>query len=418
MAKKEKKAKLTDEEKERLENYFRQDRDQKLREWYEQACSEDPAIKNVAQARLQLQLWLREKRKEIEIYRRERDASKVEGDTGGLAAARKKLKHAHCAMAMLANIPVKGFPESTIAKACRKWSKRNPTLEEILCDSDLDKRTEFGVSRDSITEPLALEAYNDEIMLDINCRGIGKDLKDMLLEGNEDEETRLEDKADAEGQSKPTPDPTSIWTSHAIYMQERYRDANLPEFAIETKLAFQKKVFDQHVDWERQLYNAAENILPLEANGQHPTREGITTAWNAVLVTTTFSEHSLWKLSSPMLWRYFEGGLSWDYPQWVPGGVMRIHTDSKSSHIYFDFGVRTFAIESISIPVTIDTRTLTYPAYCHQTGTKVDIGIAFLARGYVKVRFPVFALLEPDMGCKARPFTSVDLTGRWMGPVG
>ncbi|KAJ4300802.1 hypothetical protein N0V90_002890 [Kalmusia sp. IMI 367209] len=418
MAKKAKKPKLTEEEKERLEQCFRQVRDQKLREWYEQAHAEDSDIKAVAQARLQLQIWLREKRKEVAIYKQERDACKIEDDNDGLAAARKKLKHAQCAMAMHMKMSVEGLPESTTAKARKKWVERSLTLEELLYDFDLDKRTEFGVSRDSIIDPLALEVYNDEDTLDRDIWCIGKDLKDMLLEGAEGGGTTIEVKAEADGLGKPAPDPTSIWAAHALHMQERYRGANLPEFAIETKLAFQKKLFDQHVDLERQLYNATESTLSLGANAHHPTREGTTTTWNAVLVTTTFSEHSLWELSSPMLWRYFEAGLSWDYPQWVPGGVMRIHTVSKSSHIYFDFGMRTFSTQSISVPVSIDTRTLTYAAQCHQTGTNIDIGVTFLAQGFVKVRFPVFALIEPDMGCKRQPTTSVDLTGRWMGPVG
>ena len=118
-----------------------------------------------------------------------------------------------------------------------------------------------------------------------------------------------------------------------------------------------------------------------------------------------------------MLWQYFEGGLSWDYPQWVPRGIMRIYTVAKASHIYFDFGVRTFSTQRIFIPATISIWTSTFPAQCHQTGAKIDIEMTFLARGFVKVHFPLLTVIQPDMGCKALPVTPVELTGTWMGPV-
>ncbi|KAF2132441.1 hypothetical protein P153DRAFT_285008 [Dothidotthia symphoricarpi CBS 119687] len=212
-------------------------------------------------------------------------------------------------------------------------------------------------------------------------------------------------------------DPTSIWEQHAVYMQQRYQCANLPDFAVETKLAFQKKIFDEHLDRERQLCKATESALGLNANSQYPIREGISTSWSPVLVTTTFAEHSLWELTSSLLWRYFEGGLSWDYPQWVPRGVMRIQTVSNSSHIYFDFGVRTFSTQRISIPATVSTQTLTFTAQCHQTGANINFDIAFLAQGFVKVQFPALTVVQPDLGCRSLPVTPIELTGMWMGPV-
>lgn len=96
---------------------------------------------------------------------------------------------------------------------------------------------------------------------------------------------------------------------------------------------------------------------------------------------------------------------------------MRVQTLSKSSYIYFDFGARTFSTQRLSIPATVSTRTLTFPAQCHQTDANVEIEITFLAQGFVKVCFPVLALVQPDMGCKTLPMEPLTLTGLWMGPV-
>jgi hypothetical protein len=411
MASKARKPILTEEHKERLEQCFQQVRDRKLRQWYEEAHSENPQTRIVAQARLQLQIWLRQKRTEIAIVKEHRDACKANGDVDGLVAARKKLKHAHFAMAMHVKMSVEGTPTSTASKACRKWAERTYTLEEILDSPDSDKRTEFGVNRDSLLALTTNEEIAEGITLEKDIEDVDSDLKSMQLEDG-GVAMISNDKFEA------TPDPTAIWTQHALHMQERYRRTNLPDFAIETKLACHKKLFDQHVDRKHQLQKAVESTYDLDAaNAQHHDRDGINKTWNPVLVTTTFCEHSLWELTSPMLWRYFEGGLSWDYPQWVPKGVMRIQTASTSSKIYIDFGVRTFSTQSLVIPATISTRTLTFPVQCHQTGADVDIEITFLVRGFVKVCLPVLTVILPDLGCKNLPVTFVELTGLWLGPV-
>jgi hypothetical protein len=409
MAKTSKKPKLTEEEKDLVEQRFQQFRDQALRQWYEQAHGNDSLLKAAAQARLQLQIWLREKRREIETQRHQRDECKAKGDKNGQDIARKKMKHAQIAMAMHMNMSRQGIPPATAAKAVRKWAKKTHTLEEILGDRVLDKKTEFGIVRDDLRGSVADEEEGGGMPLEENVENMQPEAKDAGI--TLDNVDKVDDLAEC------MPDPTSIWTQHALHMQQRYRCTEIPDFSVETKLAFQKKVFDQHVDRVRQLCKAAENTAAIDTNSQSAVREGVSTSWNSVLVTTTFSEHSLWELTSPMLWRYFEGGLSWDYPHWVPRGLMRIQTVSKSSHIYFEFGVRTFSTQRIFIPATVSTNTLVFPAHCHQTGANIDIQIVFLAQAFVRVHFPVVGIIQPDIGCKDLPTEAVELTGFWMGPV-
>jgi hypothetical protein len=423
-----KKPKLTAEDNKRLEQCFRQLRDQTLRQWYDEAHGEDPQLQSVAQARLQLQVDLRERRKEIALLKQDRDISKINGDTDELAATRKKLKRAQFAMAMQSKILVDGIPIVTAAKARKQWVKTAWTLAQLLDNFDLDKKTEFGLNRDILRGLIVHEKSEDESSFEGGPRCINGQLKDGVSLEDGLEHTgealrgvQLEDQGTAETLvdeiTEVTPNPTCIWTHHALEMQKRYRSTNLPDFAIETKLAFQKKLFDQHVDRERQLQNAVESTLALSADGQHAIREGTSTTWNPVLVTSTYSEHSLWELTSPLLWQSFEGGLSWNYPQWVPSGIMRIQTALKLSHIYFDFGTRTFSTQRLFIPSTISTGIVIIPATCHQTDANIDIGITFLAQGFVKVSFPVLAIIQPDLGCKDPPFLNLDLTGVWLGPV-
>jgi hypothetical protein len=411
MAKKLAKPKLTEADKDRIEQCFQQVRDQKLRQWYEQANSDDEQIRAAGQARLQLQIWLRETRSEIAILRQDRNACKANGDADGLATTRKKLKHAQCAMAMHVTMSTQGIPTSTASKASRKWVQKTYTLQEILNSSEYDKRSEFGVNRDSILDLVTSREENEETTSEQDVEDIAKDLDSIQLE---DGGIAVK----SEGGTKDSPNPITIWTQHALHMQDRYQRLQLPDFAIETKLAYQKKLFDQHVARENELHKAAASTPDPDAeDAQHLDRAGISTRWNPVLITTTFSEHSLWELTSPMLWRHFEGGLSWDYPRWVPFGVMRIETVSSSSHLCFEFGVRTFRAQGLVLPATMSTRPLTLRAHCHQSGTEIEFQIAFLASGFVRVWFPARDIIRPDLGCREVPTTLVELTGSWLGPV-
>ncbi|KAH8732413.1 hypothetical protein GQ44DRAFT_754941 [Phaeosphaeriaceae sp. PMI808] len=179
MAKKVKKAKFTEVEKENLEQRFQQVRDQALREWYEQAHGDYPQLREAAEARLQLQVWLRDRRREIIIQKQLRDICKADGDIVGSDVARKKLKHAQCAMAMHVTMAKEGIPTSTAVKARRQWTLKTLTLEKVLDDRDLDKKAEFGVSY-NMSNPNPHEGEKSVISIESN-------MKAMQLEDKEDE---------------------------------------------------------------------------------------------------------------------------------------------------------------------------------------------------------------------------------------
>ncbi|XP_014552723.1 hypothetical protein COCVIDRAFT_19224 [Bipolaris victoriae FI3] len=403
-----KKAKLTEDEKQHLEHHFHEVRDHALRRWYKDAHGNDPQLKAVAQARLQLQIWLREKRGEITTLQQQRDACKADSDTDGVETVRKKLKHAHCALAMHMKMSKEGIPTSTTEKARRRWSERTYSLEDVLRDRDLDKGSDFGVNRDNMFRSVVEE--EDSGML------LAGSLGDMQLE-DEDGGITLEDWDEGDGSSELISDPTTIWKQHALHIQQRCRRIGLPDFTVGTRLAFQKKIFDLHVDRERQLREATKSSSKFDTDAQYPLREGTSASWNAVLAAATFSEHSLWELTCPMLWRHFESGRSFDHPQWVPNGLMRIQTVSNASYVFFEFGTRSFSTNRISIPATVNTRALVLSARCHQTRASIYFELSFLARNFVEVRFPITAILQFDGSCMTPSTKAVKLNGVWMGPV-
>jgi hypothetical protein len=409
--KKAKQPKLTEEEKELIEKHFHQVRDQSLRKWYAQSQDTDPVISAAAQARLQLQIWLREKREQIEKLKLEREACKASGDANGLAAVQKKRKKAAIGMSNHTNMAVEGIPPSTEAKACRKWAKKTPTLDEMLGNRDLDRRTEFGVNRDSLLDITARVRGTDEDWTEAEL-----DYADDERGGIKLEEQDVGSLADVKSEEEDdladyTFTPTNIWARHALHMQQRYRSADLPDHAIETKLAFQKKHFDKHVDREDQLRVSTQNTEIMSRNPNFDTpREGTRPTPNPVLATTTFSEHSLWELTSPLLWRYYEGKGNWDAPGWVPSGTMRVHTTSGSAHIYFDFGSHTYSTQRVEVPASCSMRPVTVSARCDQTGKDVGADITFLDQGFVAVDIPLGALIPSAVGL-------VGLTGVWLGPV-
>jgi hypothetical protein len=406
MAKKPKQPKLTEEEKERIEQHFHQVRDQSLRKWYAQSHDADPAISAAAQARLQLQIWLREKRAEVASLKLERDACKAKGDTDGLASIQKKRKTAQIGMSMHTKMAAQGIPPSTEARACRKWASKTHTLDQILDDRDLDRRTEFGVNRDSLLDLAAHEVQANEDWAEAEFEDAEDEIGGIQLG---EQSTGSTPEITLEAGDLVDPVANNIWSRHALHMQERYQNENLPDHAIETKLAFQKKLFDKHVARDHQLRIATADTQNLDPNSPS-TRKGTGTAYNPVLATTASFEHSLWELTSPLLWRYFEGKYNWDAPGWVPSGTMRVQTISGSARVYFDFGARTYSTQRVEVPATCSMTAVTVSARCDQSDEDVGIDITFLDRGFVAVDVPLGALIPPAVGL-------VGLTGFWLGPV-
>jgi hypothetical protein len=411
MAKKTKTTKLTEDDKERLEQIFLRVRDEKLRQWYAEAQSENPNLSASAQSRLQLHLCLREKRKEADMRRQERDACNAEGDDEGAATARKKMRTALIAMSLLIQMAAEGQPPPSAAKARRKWMAKTPTLEEMLGDRELDRRTEFGVTRDSLPDLILHEAGDIEQVLENDHEEFEGAKGGLELEDSDI------GRSEPDAVDTPAPEPSNIWIQHTLHMQERYRAANLPDFAIETRLAYQKKLFDEHVSRQQQLHEASVKTLGLGENAEYPMREGLEKTYNSVLATSTYSEDSLWELTSPMLWHYSDDWIWPTEPQWCcPMGTLRIQTVCKISRLYLDFGVGSLSADCVSLPPIVGQPPKIFRARNNEDTPFMDIEISFLAGGFVKVRLPTFAVTRTHMD--QRIPSDIELTGVWMGRTG
>jgi hypothetical protein len=214
----------------------------------------------------------------------------------------------------------------------------------------------------------------------------------------------------------PAPEPSNIWIQHTLHMQQLYRTSGLPDFAIETRLAYQKKLFDKHVYREQLLRSASEETLGLGENAEYPMRQGIETTYNSVLATSTYSEDSLWELTSPMLWHYSYNGIWPTDPQWCPMGTMRIQTICNMSKLSLEFRVGSFGADRICIPPTIGQQPLVFSARENEGTSCMGIEISFLAGGFVKVRLPTLAVVQPRMDPQTPSI--IELTGLWMGRIG
>lgn len=154
------------------------------------------------------------------IRKQERDTCKVNGDIHALATARKKLKSVQITTAKYASMAPEGMAAATAAKACRAWAMKSHILEEILEDRDLDRRTEFGVNRDSLPEHTAHDERTNE---DSTAGEFNDDMEDaggIVLE-DKDDATSTEWTIREEGSNEPSLNPTNIWSQHAQHLREQ-----------------------------------------------------------------------------------------------------------------------------------------------------------------------------------------------------
>jgi hypothetical protein len=89
---------------------------------------------------------------------------------------------------------------------------------------------------------------------------------------------------------------------------------------------------------------------------------------------------------------------------------MRIQTIADSSHAHLDFGSRTFSTERVKLPATVGAWELTFSAHCHETSEVINVDIAFLTQGFVKVILPLNTIIQSAVEV-------VELAGFWLGPV-
>ncbi|KAF2116414.1 hypothetical protein BDV96DRAFT_599137 [Lophiotrema nucula] len=408
MADRNSKLKPSEEEKEEKKRQAQIKREELLREWHNNTLSDDAVVKHRAEARLGLQIRLRESKSSRMEVREARDTCKEDGDQEGLANARKALKKHGQHYGHLLRLTKEGMPLKTEVKMRKVWLAESMSLERLLADVELDGVAEFqdpeqvdnvqkikGEDAEDemedfwVSSPSPLGSTNwpqdtDQPAINEITWGRSENVDENLQMFNE------EDKR--------------IWQHHESLMRSRCRKANMAEHVIELKLAIQRKVFKQQAVHCHRVNIAYEELTKAISLGeqvpigtQHPKKRLDTSEF-------TSAHGGLWRISSTALWAMYVGGESWDLPHWTPGGYMRVHTLSGLSFINIDFGHRSFSVDTIELPEFASKKTTAYTARCDKTGRTFGLEIMFIGKGYMRVIFPVHPILHGDKGCKILPW--------------
>lgn len=415
----------------RLQQRYYQTRDAQLRQWYAEAQSDDADIRTSAQLRLQLQIWMREKRKELMALKLQRDVCRRDEDIAELEKVKKKLKSAHCAQANYWQVIQGKIQMPNPEKVLNQWAKKPCTLQQILGDEDLDKKNDFGVA----FEVQDFAASDEEGGVDIDRAMLKQEESHegaaIYSDGNNSIEAGLKEvKSWAESKTgslmhkaKPVvTDPhnqevAKIWEQHETRMLRHFRAEAVSESVVQAVLTTHRVALEQHALYEHMTTEerkktkmlAAKNMVTF--NNQHIRLCSTPNPELACPIQGT------WSLVSTKLWAYFDGGGNWNSPNWLPGGQMHIKTVSGLSRICLKFNTRLFRTEAVRLPGLTDPCPLAFKALCEETSTEVLFSITFLTNGFLEVQFPTLPIVQSDARCKILPTLDavVVLVGVYMG---
>jgi post-segregation antitoxin (ccd killing protein) len=165
------------------QQHFEHIRETKLRQWFQQAHSKDRQTKIAAQVRLDTQYRLRARRSQIAVESVSSAAIRT-AIANGLRPAwveearRKKVETINQVVAGLVREAIGERPmdEKKTTYRARFWVKRGKSLEQVLADSEWDRRIEFGVD----------ESEEDGDENRASPEGTGEMVRDGLSEDDEE----------------------------------------------------------------------------------------------------------------------------------------------------------------------------------------------------------------------------------------
>ncbi|KAH7069483.1 hypothetical protein FB567DRAFT_598792 [Paraphoma chrysanthemicola] len=213
-----------------------------------------------------------------------------------------------------------------------------------------------------------------------------------------------------------------IWDQHEATMYEHFAACGVPLIVRSTKLAIQKKGFQIQAENELQVAHAKRIT---ESHASIGTR-ACNTDFGGTIVDVEFPKDAIWELSSTQLWKFYEGGQSWNQLGWIPGGYLRIkETRAATRHhgasgdVILEFGSRSFTAEGISIPRFTDSRPINAHVKDHAVGDTFPVRLIFLQGGHLHVIFPAVPLVQADPSCNAIGAVGkeIEFSGALMGSV-
>jgi hypothetical protein len=379
-----------------------QQRERALRHWYQDTNNSHPAIRQRAQARLQLQIHIRAIRKAVKKWKARMRVAEAGGRSQEIDDVSKKLAdnvmHLRFWETALHNdFSPSNKKENRMQSLAAAWCNKPyiSPLDKILKDAEQDKDEDFP--RDPSQDLCATPGSQTHSDLHLRQDRDGDDREDMMDISVSTSGVRKDHVENTPEETPASPlelDLTfsSIWYRHQSSMIHRHIAAGTPFSIATTKLAIQKVAFDRHVQVE------------LDARKAHTSTSSMT-ADRSEAIRLKDSEHrrtdrvcaqGLWKLSSTQLWSHLEDT---DYWKWTPEGYVCIETFLDGlSNIQLDFGHRTFNVGNVALPEYVRTHPLPLKATCFETGEYVFMGLTPLTNGFVKIHMPARAILPVDEG--------------------
>jgi hypothetical protein len=233
-----------------------------------------------------------------------------------------------------------------------------------------------------------------------------------------------------------------VWRRHRDTMQRYFSGKGLPKVVWSTKVKIQEKGFRNQVQNELQVGEAKYITEDQVGNGA----QACITDFGGTAIDAQFPDDALWELSSTKLWRYYEGGRSWDQLSWIPGGYLRIQVTrfatklrTPVANIILEFGNLTFTAEEVAMPrckcyfhasyqipiltcvSALGTTTQTLKAHLvdHVHSGEFIVSFKFYQGGHLLVSFPALPLITMDDDCDFTLAASkvIEFAGVYMGEV-
>jgi hypothetical protein len=426
----------------------------KLHQWYADTENPDLTIRNKAAARLQLQIEKRENRQKFMFVRKERDMCKVGGDIAGLSRAKGEMKQLHGDMGRFKKFRDNGTPDDIMLNFSTRWFRDPVPLDEIMARFEFDRQKDFGLSglylsphnralffrqnvpfgqgasvkesgsfnhNDPISQsgPANLNSQNTS-MEATHCQNIPINQQMPVGQNNAFRQKVLVKTATQpfhthDSKLIKTLDRTHdrIWEAHEASMRLHYSSPNTKEALWQTKLAIQKRAFQEAASNEIDVERKYLQPIIVPSRPRRLRRSDFMTQTTSKSNNRVTFEHGLWTLSSTKLWEHYEGGVNWNNSQWTPGGFLRLYTESGLSDLIFDFGNRTFIAHGVKLPDLASKKSFTYHTTCEQTSIEVPVTLIFIPHGRIEAQFPAIHLVSHDTGCTLLPLfeTTVEFAG-------
>ncbi|KAH7138684.1 hypothetical protein B0J11DRAFT_588103 [Dendryphion nanum] len=376
-----------------------------LTTWYNNANnSTDTETRLNAQAKLGLQLRMRETRSQRIHLTTMQKFCKKSGDTSGAAQYKYKAIPVFKKLRILYALR-ENFPNGSKSEWAKEWQKEFITLEDLLEHEELDLKADFLIGHDvhtaETTELFCVDASSHEERTDATT--LDEELESVLYQAGYEvslEESDVEDKeCDTSASIVFDQDKDKIWDRHEQTMRGHFEQMGFLKHVIDNRIAIQKKEFILQAEQECFVYQ--NHVSPFQCflyNRDHFDDSQFIPPKNG-----------LWTLSSTKLWQVCEGSDNWKQPNWTPGGHLRISTVDNISHVHLDFGSTCFVAGPVEFRSLVSQNHAMAVASSDRVPDWAKFEIFFLGNSSLGLWCPVNSLFPEYGKCGSIPLTATHI---------